>query len=137
MVRTGTRHDVHLPAAGPSHFSGVASRLYLEFLYGIGDRTQVQRVERGIGVGDSIQQEVICVWPVAANTNRRALSRTPIQRIHIAGLRAMTHVCARHGQHQINEHAAVEWQFPYRSRLDHFAQAGVSCLEYLPGGHFK
>src|SRR5260370_34234561 len=94
MVRTGTGHDVHLPAAGPSHFSGVASRLYLEFLYGMGGRTQVQRVVRGIGVGDSIQQKVICVWPVATNPNRRALSRRPIQRIHIAGLRTMTKVFA-------------------------------------------
>jgi len=109
--------------------------LHLEFLYGIGEglRLRVLKVgrcrwcRRG---GNSWR------WAVAADADGRALAGAPVERIHIAGLRAVADVRAWHGEHEIDEHAAIERKCFHGSGLDHFANAGVGGVQNVEhGGH--
>jgi len=43
----------------------------------------------------------------------------------------MTLVGARHGQHQIDQHAAVERQVANRISLDHLTNTGVSSSQHI------
>ena len=129
LVGAGPRDDVDLAAACASHFRRVASGLHLELLHGVRRRTQVQRVESRIGIGGSIQQEVICIGTIAANAHGRALPRAPVKRIHVSGLGAVARVCPGYHQHQVNEHAAVEGQVVNCDRLDDFSHGRVGGME--------
>src|SRR5882672_5350144 len=79
FVCARSRRDIDLAAARASHFGSVASSHNLKFLHSVRRRTQVQSVESGIGIRCSIQQEISCVWAIAADADRRALTRAPVQ----------------------------------------------------------
>ena len=106
-VASRPRDDIDLTAAGSPHFRGVTAGLHLEFLHRVRRRTEVHGVKCRIGVGRPVQQEIVCVWPVAADAHRRPLAGPPIKRIHVAGLRAVAHMRAGNREHQIDEHAAI------------------------------
>ena len=69
FVRAGARCDVDLAAAGAAHLGGVTSGHHLKFLHGVRRRAQVQSVECRIGIRCPIQQEVVCIRPIAANAH--------------------------------------------------------------------
>src|SRR5258707_6737139 len=99
LVRASSSHDINLTAAGAAHFRSVASSLHFEFLNSVRRWTQVKSIERRIGVGSAVQQKIVRVGPVAADADRRALARPPIQRTHVTGLRSVTLVRSRNGEH--------------------------------------
>ena len=53
-VRPRARDDVDLTAARAAHLCRVAAGLHTELLDGVGRRTQVERVEGGVGVGRAV-----------------------------------------------------------------------------------
>ena len=118
-----------LAAASAAHLRGVAAGLYLEFLHRVGRGAQVQRVESGVGIGGAIEQKIVRVGPVAADAHRGTLSRPPVERIHVAGLRAVAHVRAGNGQHQVDQHAAVERKVADGDRLNDFAHRRVGRMQ--------
>ena len=78
---------------------------------------------------DEAQQEVVRVGPVAADADGGALSWPPVQGIHIARLRAMADVRAGHGQHQVDQHAAIEWKIVHSDGFDDFAHRGIGGMK--------
>jgi hypothetical protein len=60
-------HYVDLASAGAAQLGGVASGLYLKFTDSVGRETEILRVERGVGIGGAVDQEIVGVWPVAAD----------------------------------------------------------------------
>ncbi len=136
LIGAAAGDDIDLAAAGPAHFSGVAAGLHLEFLYGIGRGAEIEGIEGGVGVAAAVEEEIVGVGAVAADADGRALAGAPVERIHIAGLRAVADVRARHGEHEIDEHAAIERKCFHGSGLDHFANAGVGGVQNIEhGGH--
>ena len=130
LVGAGTSHDVDLSAARSAHLGGIASGLYLELLHCIRGRTKVEGVERRVCIGGAVEQKIVRIRPVAADTYRGALSRPPIQRVHVAGLGAVTFVCARNREHQVDQHSAVERKFLDGNWFDHFAYGSVSGVQH-------
>src|SRR6267142_3833747 len=70
LVRSGSSNNINLASAGASHLSGIASGLHLEFLHRVWRRTEVESVECGISVRGAVQQKIVRVRPVPANTDR-------------------------------------------------------------------
>src|SRR5262245_19206295 len=108
LVRARASHDVDLPAAGPAHFSGITSGLYLEFQHCVRRGAQVESIECRIGIGRAVEKKIVRVRPVSTDTDRRTLSGPPIKRIHITRRGAMTGMRAKYGEHEIDQHAPVE-----------------------------
>src|SRR6266851_6891790 len=73
LIGAGMRDDIDLAAAGASHVRGVAAGFDLKFLDGIGRRTEVLRVEGGIGVCGPVEQEKVRVGASATEDHGRAL----------------------------------------------------------------
>ena len=117
--------DVDLTAPGAAQFGQVTAGLDLKLLHGIQRQTQVHRIEGRIRVGYAVQQEIVRVGTVAADGDGGGLAGPPVERAHVAGLRAMADVRVRNGQCQVEQHAAVQRQILDRLGLHDFAQADV------------
>src|SRR5207245_1738275 len=130
LVGAGASHDIDLPSTRPAHFRGIASGLYFEFLYRIWGWAQIECIERRIRVRGAIEEIIVCVWAVAADTYRRALPRPPIQRIHVARLRTMRLMRARNSKYQVDQHAPVERQFLNRNWFHHLTHRSIVGVQH-------
>src|SRR6185369_8396099 len=129
LIPAGTCHNVDLPTACAADLSRIASRLDFELLNTIGRRTEVECIERGISVGCSVKQEIVCVRTIATDAHGRALAGTPVEWTHVAGLSSMRFMRSGHSKHEIDEHAAVQGKILDRCRFDHFANGGISRFQ--------
>src|SRR5262245_15066890 len=71
LVSSAAGDDIYLASACAAHLSGIASRLNFEFLDRIGRRAEVERVERGVCIGDAIEQKVVRIRTIAADADGR------------------------------------------------------------------
>src|SRR6185369_3384865 len=126
LVRTSACDNVDLTTTRTTELRGVTSRLYFELLHSIGGWTEVKSVECRICVCGAVEQEVVCIRTIAADADCGTLAGTPVQWTHIACLCAVRFMCSWNGEHQIDQHAAVERQVLHGCRLDHFADRSVS-----------
>jgi len=109
--------------------------LHLEFLYGIGRGAEIEGIEGGVGVAGAVEEEIVGVGAVAADADGRALAGAPVERIHIAGLRAVADVRACTVSTRSMSMRPLREVLP-RQRLDHFANAGVGGVQNVEhGGH--
>src|SRR4029077_176337 len=136
LIGACSRDDIDLAAARAAHFRGVAAGLHFELLHGVGRGAEVERVESGIRIGDTVEEEVVSVGAVAADADGGPLARTPVERVHVAGLRAVADVGAGHSENEIDEHSAVQRKRFDGGGLDNFANAGVGGMQHVEqGGH--
>src|SRR5258708_9179347 len=73
------RDDINLAAAGAAHVRSVTAGFHLKFFTRIGQRTQLLRVERGIGVCGAVEQKKVRVGATATNDHGGALPWTPVE----------------------------------------------------------
>jgi hypothetical protein len=101
------RDDVDVSAPGSAHVGRIAAGFHLELLDCVGGSAQILGTKRWVGVGGAIEKQVIRVWTSPTDNYSRALARTPVKRVSLAGLSAKTHVRARNGKHQVPTLASV------------------------------
>ena len=122
------RHDIDLPTPSASHVGSVAARLDLKFLDGVWRRTQVLRIECRIGVRGAVQQEKVRIGTRATYHHSGPLPWPPIQRIRGSRLCPKPYVRSGHREHEVNQHAPIQWQLANGRGLDDFTDAGVGRL---------
>ena len=101
----------------------------MELLDGVGRSAEVLGAEGRIGVGGAVEQEVVCVGAAAADADRRPLTWPPVQRVHVAGCSAVTHMRSGDSQYQVDQHAAVQGEGINGALIDDFANARILRLE--------
>ena len=129
LVCSAASHNVDLPATGSSHFRGIASRLDFELLNRIRRRAEILRVKCWIGISRYVEQKIVSIGSAATHAHRRAFTRPPVQRIHVASLSSVADVRARNGKDQINQHPAVEGKIRNRRGLDDFSYSGFVRMD--------
>ena len=133
-VASGASDDIDLPAAGSSHFRGIAAGFHLEFLHRVRRGAETHGIECRVRVGGAVKQEIVRVRPVAADADGGPLAGSPVKRVHVTGLRAVAHVRAGNREHQIDEHAAIQGQIADRGGLNDFSNAGINGVEQVGRG---
>ena len=127
--------DVDLTAARAAELGQVAAGLHLKLLDRVGRWAQVDGVEGGVRVGNTVQEKVIGVGPVAADANGGWLGRAPVERTHVAGLRSVADVRLRNGQSKVDQLAAIQRQVIDGLGFHHLAETDVLCLQHFGGFH--
>ena len=110
LERARLGDDVDLAGAGAAELGGVGAGLDLEFANRVGRQADHERVERWIGVDRAVEEVDVRIRPAAADRDRGVLARPPVQRIHVAHLRAVRGVRAGHEQRELEKLPAVERQ---------------------------
>src|SRR6185312_13148869 len=95
------RNNIDLAAARTAEFRGIATCLNLKLLNRIRRKADVLRVEGGICIGCAVNEEVVRVRAVSPDGERGTLSRPPVERIHVAGLRSVSGVRAWHSEREV------------------------------------
>ena len=125
--------DVDLAGAGAAELRGVGAGLDLEFTNRVGRQADHERVERWIRVDRAVEEVHVGIRPAAADRDRGVLARPPVQRIHVAHLRAVRGVRAGHQQRELEKLPAVERQLGDLTLIDYFANRRVAHVQQRHG----
>ena len=129
LERARLGDDVDLAGAGAAELRGVGAGLDLEFANRVGRQADHERVERRIRVDRAVEEVHVRVRPAAADRDRGVLARPPVQRIHVAHLRAVRGVRAGHQQRELEKLPAVERQLGDLTLIDYFANRRVAHMQ--------